>query len=153
MRPIVSTINSPTYKLAKELTHILTPLAGPAADTVMNYTMFVSRIQDIQMTPEDRLVSFDDKSLFTEVPVEAAPKVVEEKLTNDQSLAESTNIPTDKFVELTSLCFRTTYFQLVEEFYEQLDGAAMGSLLSPVIANLYLGAHGGDSSTISTSQT
>ena len=138
MRPIVSTIKSLAYKLAKELTRILTPLAGHTAYIFMNSTTIVSRIQDIQMTPEDRLVSFGVKSLFTEVPVEAALKVIEEKLTNDQSLAERTSIPTDNLVELTSLCLRTTYFQLGEEFYKQLDGAAMGSPLSPVIANLYL---------------
>ena len=97
MQPIVSTINSPTYKIAKELTRILTPLAGHPAYTVKNSTAFVSRIQDIQMTPEDKRFSFDVKSLFTEIPVEAALKVVEEKVTNDQSLAERTNIPTDKF--------------------------------------------------------
>ena len=31
MGPIVSTINTISYKLAKELTHILTPLAGRTA--------------------------------------------------------------------------------------------------------------------------
>ena len=45
-----------------------------------------------------------------------------------------------QLVELTRLCLRSTYnyFQLGEEFYEQLNGTAMGSPLSPVIANLYL---------------
>ena len=41
-------------------------------------------------------------------------------------------------MELTSLCLRSTYFQLGDKFYEQTDEAAMGSPLSPVIANLYL---------------
>ena len=72
-------------------------------------------------------VSFDIKNLFTEVPVEAALKVVGDKLTKDQTLRERTNIPVPQLVELTNLCLRSTYFQLGEEFYEQLDGAAMGS--------------------------
>ena len=138
MHPIVSTINSPTYKLAKELARILTPLTRHTAYTVKNSAAFVKRIQDIHMTPQDQLVSFDIKNLFTEVPVEAALKVVEEKLTKDQTLRERANIPVPQLVELTNLCLRSTYFQLGEEFYEQLDGAAMGSPLSPVIANLYL---------------
>lgn len=37
----------------------------------------------------------------------------------------------------TILMPKSTYFQLGEEFYKQMDGA-MGSPFSPVIANLYL---------------
>ena len=138
MRPIVSTINSPSYKLAKELARILTPLAGNTAYTVRNSTAFVERIRGLQTTPQDTLVSFDVKNLFTQVPVEAALTVVEDRLYKDPTLSDRTSIPVPQLVELTSLCLRSTYFQLGEKFYEQTDGAAMGSPLSPVIANLYL---------------
>ena len=76
MRPIVSTINSPLYKLAKELARILTPLAGNTAYTGRNSTAFVERIRGLQTTPQDTLVSFHVKNLFTQVPVEAALTVV-----------------------------------------------------------------------------
>ncbi|MDA8010421.1 MAG: reverse transcriptase domain-containing protein, partial [Alphaproteobacteria bacterium] len=138
MRPIVSTINSPTYKLAKELARILTPLAGNTAYTVKNSTAFVERIRGVQTTPQDTLVSFDVKSLFTQVPVEAALTVVEDRLCKDPTLGDRSSIPVPQLVELTRLCLRSTYFQLGDKFYEQTDGAAMGSPLSPVIANLYL---------------
>ena len=49
MRPIVSTINSPSYKLAKELARILTPLAGNTAYTVRNSTAFVERIRGLRL--------------------------------------------------------------------------------------------------------
>ena len=138
MRPIVSTINSPSYKLAKELARILTPLAGNTAYMVRNSTAFVERIRGLQTTPQDTLVSFDVKNLFTQVPVEADLTVVEDRLYKDPTLGDRTSIPVPQLVELTSLCLRSTYFQLGEKFYEQTDGAAMGSPLSPVIANLYL---------------
>ena len=32
----------------------------------------------------------------------------------------------------------TTYFQYGEKFYQQEDGAAMGSPLSPIVANIYM---------------
>ena len=34
--------------------------------------------------------------------------------------------------------FETTYFQFQGRFYEQLHGAAMGSPISPIVANLYM---------------
>ena len=81
MQPIVSTIHSSSYTLAKELARILTP--GRTAYTVKNSTTFVERIRGLQTTLQDTLVSFDVKNLFTQVPVEAALTVVEDGLNKD----------------------------------------------------------------------
>ena len=105
---------------------------------VRNSTAFVERIRGLQTTPQDTLVSFDVKNLFTQVPVEEALTVIEEVLYKNSTLGDRTSIPVPQLMELTSLCLRSTYFQLGDKFYEQTDGAAMGSPLSPVIANLYL---------------
>ena len=40
--------------------------------------------------------------------------------------------------DLLKLCLCMTCFQWREKFYEQTHGAAMGSPLSPVIANLFM---------------
>ena len=36
------------------------------------------------------------------------------------------------------MCLRSTYFSYGAEFYEQREGAAMGSPVSAVVANLYM---------------
>ena len=79
MRPIVSTINSPSYKLAKELPAFVHHWLETVRK-VRNSTTFVERIQGLQTTPQDTLVSFDVKNLFTQVPVKAALTVVEDRL-------------------------------------------------------------------------
>ena len=40
--------------------------------------------------------------------------------------------------KLTELCLRTTYFEFEGDIYEQKEGAAMGSPLSPVLANIFI---------------
>ena len=80
MRPIMSTINSQSYKLAKELVRMLTPLAGNTAYMVRNSIAFVVKIRGLQITPDDTLVSFDAKNLFTQVSVEASLTMVEGNL-------------------------------------------------------------------------
>ena len=35
-------------------------------------------------------------------------------------------------------CLKSTYFTYQRKHYEQLEGAAMGSLISPIVANLYM---------------
>ena len=59
VRPIVPCIGSPTYRLAKYLDRMLTPLSGQTKYTVMNSTKFVERLQEVRTGPEDLLVSFD----------------------------------------------------------------------------------------------
>ena len=92
MRPILSAMDSPSYNLAKELSQILTPLTGHMQYTVKNSAVFAERIRGIQITPEDRLVSFDGTSLFTQVPIDKALRVVDKQLTKDQTLGERTTI-------------------------------------------------------------
>ena len=134
----LSYIGSPAYRLVKDLARILTPLSGQTMFTVMNSNKFVERLQDIHTTPEDRLVSFDVTSLFTQVPIDEALKVVETRLTKDPTLVDRTSIPVPQLMELIELCLRSTYFQFQDDFFEQIDGTPMGSPLSPVIANLFI---------------
>ena len=39
---------------------------------------------------------------------------------------------------LLEFCVKNTYFSFQDQFYEQVEGAAMGSPLSPIVANLYM---------------
>ena len=41
----------------------------------------------------------------------------------------------NEVMHLTELCLHSMYFQFENQFYEQTDGAAMGSPLSAIIAN------------------
>ena len=39
---------------------------------------------------------------------------------------------------LLEFCLNSTYFTFQGKFYEQVEGAAMGSPISPIVANLYI---------------
>ena len=86
------------------------------------------------------MVSFDVVSLFTRVPVEEALQVISELLHQDETLMDRTAIPAPDLCHLIELCLKSTYFRFGDLFYEQVEGAAMGSPLSPVVANLYMEA-------------
>ena len=69
----------PTYTLAAELTRILTPLTGQTVHSAKNSITFVERFRNISTSPTDLMVSFDVMSLFTQVLIDQAHKVVKER--------------------------------------------------------------------------
>ena len=48
------------------------------------------------------------------------------------------NRPSIPALQLVEVCLRSSYFQFQDFYYEQVDGTAMGSPLSLIIANLYM---------------
>jgi hypothetical protein len=80
-------------------------------------------------------VSFDVISLFTNVPVDEALRVIRNKLHNDDTLMERSVLQVEAIMELLQVCLRTTYFHVDDKFFQQKDGMAMGSSLSPIASN------------------
>ena len=53
-------------------------------------------------------------------------------------LVERTPLSPDRIAEVLGLCLKSTYFSYGGKFYEQREGAAVGSPVSAVVANLYM---------------
>ncbi|XP_072041441.1 uncharacterized protein [Amphiura filiformis] len=136
VRPIVSSIGSVTYNLAKYAAKILGPLVGQSPHHIKNTQEFVNRIKDITLSEGETITSYDVTALFICIPPDFALKVVKECLNNDTTLSERTNLNVDQIVELVSICLNTTYFSYQGKFYKQQHGVAMGSPVSPIVVNL-----------------
>ena len=104
LRPIVSSINSPTYNLSRYLADILTPLWGNTPHLVRNSEHFVQKISGLIIDVEDKLTSFDVKSLFTKVPIDLSLQIIRRRLTEDMSLPQRTTLDPSTIMELTELC-------------------------------------------------
>ena len=125
LRPIVSAVGSPTYDLAKYLSSLLQPHIGQTDSYIKDSTHFISKIKDLVLEEDDLLLSFDVVSLFTKVPVKDTMERISEIFSEDIS-------------NLFKHCLTTTYFSWDNKIYEQIEGVAMGSPLSPVIANFFM---------------
>ena len=127
-----------SYQLSKRIAKLITPLSGQTPSFVKNSQHFVEFVKDIELRSNEVMVSFDVKSLFTTVPVDEAIEVILQKLSEDKTLEDRTALSPEQITKLLELCLRTTYFSFRGEFYRQRDGAAMGSPVSPVVANIYM---------------
>ena len=115
------------------------PIVGQTASYVKNSKEFVGQIRNEIVGEDQVMVSFDVKSLFTNVPLDEALQVIRERLSSDDSLSERTGLPPDSLIRLLELFVRSTHFTFQGQVYEQTEGAAMGSPVSPVVANIYMG--------------
>ena len=125
LRPIVSAIGSPTYYLAKDLADRLQEHTGKTGSYVKDSSHFVKLLEDQVVTNTDLLVSFDVESLFTNVPLEDTMSLIGEVYPED-------------ITALFRHCLTSSYFSYEGRIYEQREGVAMGSPLSPVVANFFM---------------
>jgi hypothetical protein len=65
--------------------------------------------------------------MYTSVPIEDCP-----------NLPSSIHVISNDIVKLVEVCLRSTFFVYQGEMLEQVQGAAMCSPQSPVIANLFM---------------
>ena len=138
LRPIVASRGSITYQISRLLADILAPLVGRTKHHLKNSLDLVEKLRGVTILEDECLVSYDVTALFTSVPVNESLEIIKQKLNEDQRLQERTALTPAQITEILSLCLKTTYFCYNEKFYQQVEGAAMGSPVSSVVAILFM---------------
>jgi hypothetical protein len=134
LRPIVSFIKAPMYNLSKFLANILTCVSEDDINIRNSYDL-VDRLSKIKLNPNDVLVSFDVVSLFTNVPVSLAIEVIDQRWNH---ISNYTSLSKDMFFEALKFCLTNGYCKYDNVYYAQVEGVAMGSPLSPIVAEIVL---------------
>ena len=81
-------------------------------------------------------MSFDVKSLFTNVPLDKTLKIILDRIYKDKIIATSLKQRTLKKL-IKDTCSKTA-FMFDGVIYEQIDGVSMGAALGPVLANIIM---------------
>ena len=98
----------------------------------------MEQVKQLTLGPGECLSSYDVSALFTSVPVDAVLRVIKDLLEQDPTLKDRTVLTVNDIIQLMEFCLKNTYFSFQDQFYEQVKGAAMGSLVSPIVANYYM---------------
>lgn len=135
LRPIVSNIGAPSYKLSKFFSKIIQNIIGQNNFYVKDPWQFKEFIAKQKIPTNFILVSFDVSSLFTNIPTDLVIKCIKKQW---DKIKPFTTLPLHEFINGVELCLSTTYFKFENDFYSQIFGTAMGSPISSTVANLVM---------------
>ena len=125
LRPIVFNIITSTYNLAKFLSKLLSPLRQ-SDDDVRGTKDFIQNIKRRNIPTGYKMVSFNVKLLFANVPLDRTTNIILKRIYDDNELRVS--ISRNEMKELLLLCTKKVYFTFNGKIYTQVDGVAMGHL-------------------------
>ena len=111
----------------------LTPTA-PSEYTVIDSLHFAAEI--CQQDSILHMPSLDVDPLFTNISLDETSDVCVDNLYNDNE--NPPNIPKHDFCNILNVVTNESFFMFNNKYYKQVDGVAMGSPLSPVLANFFM---------------
>ena len=111
-------------------------MVGKSAHHVNNSQHLVEDLGEIIVEEDEMFVSHDVVSLFTNTPISETLNIIKDRLTKDSDLKNRTRLEVEDIMQLLKFALTTTYFSFRGNLYKQNFGAAMGSPVSPIAANL-----------------
>ena len=130
--PIVSSIGTFNYNLARFLCDLLSPLV-PNDYSCKDTFSFVSQIKNANLSKKF-LVSYDVTSLFTNISLQETIDIAINLIFNHNS---NLNITKKELKNFSFLLHRRLLFN--GKFYNQIHRVVVVSPLAPVVANIFMG--------------
>ena len=115
-------------------------MVGSTEHHVKNSMEFTEEIKKMKLEEGECITSYDVSALFTSIPIPSALDIINNKLQDDTDLHNRTKMSTHNIIELLDFCLNNTFFIFQGVFYQQIKGAAMGSPVSPIVANIFMKA-------------
>ena len=93
-------------------------------------------MKTISIPSDHKLISFDVKSLFTNVPLDFTIDLILKRIYEDNEI--QTNIKKKDMKQVLRLCTKNVRFSYDGTIYQQCDGIAIGSPLGPALARIFM---------------
>ena len=103
-----------------------------------NSTAFFQLHQNVHIEDDEIIVSFDVTSSFTNIPTADTLNIIKDYVNKDDRFTKKTALPQDKFCDLIDLVLKVFWNTFNSQFYQQVDGVAMGGAASLATTEMYV---------------
>ena len=86
LRPVISNCGTATYETSRYLASLLSPLMKNRY-TINNTRDFVNRLRELSINDNEKMVSFDVSSLFTNVPLDHTIEIILKKVYDEKLIS------------------------------------------------------------------
>ncbi|KAL2076412.1 hypothetical protein ACEWY4_027991 [Coilia grayii] len=133
-RPIVSDIDSESYRTAEYLEHFLTPISTQHKSYIKDTYHFIDTIKNITIPATAYLFTMDVNSLYTNIETPSGLTAVKQYFNK----YPNKNRPDKELLKLLEINLTCNDFQFNTDTYLQLKGTAMGKKFAPAYANIFM---------------
>ena len=98
----------------------------------------MEQLKDVRLKQGECIISYDVTALLTSVPIQPVVNIIQQKLSNYKDLQQRTTMSIKHTISLLEFCLRSTCFVFQGQYYEQVEGEAMGSPVSPIVTNIFM---------------
>lgn len=140
IRPICSSINSPTYLVSKYLDSILQPVRRLYEQVCINSASVIAALEHVHIPPQHVIVVADVRSLYPTIPIDFGIAAVRHELQFQVArgaLSYST-AQISLVLELLAFTLNNNYVQYDNQIYHQQNGTAMGTPVAVAYADIVL---------------
>ncbi|CAM5130490.1 unnamed protein product [Natator depressus] len=130
-RPIISGIGTLTAGLSGYVDSLLRPYATSTPSYLRDTTDFLRKLQSIADLPDNTiLATMDVEALYTNIPHKDGLQAIKNTIPD--------NVTANLVAELCDFVLTHNYFTFGDNVYLQISGTAMGTLMAPQYANIFM---------------
>ncbi len=133
-RPIIPSFNTLTTGISKYLDYILQPYVSHCFTVIKDSKSLVNLLEETTFPSECMLFTADISSLYTNIPTSKGIEYIE------QFMFEM-GLPPWKITEyrkLLEIVLNNNIFKFDNKLYLQINGTAMGTVVAPTYANIFM---------------
>lgn len=131
-RPIVSDLQSDTYRISKLIDLILQPFSNVHNSYIKDTSDFLNKLAQIDVPEDCVLFSLDIESLYTNIDVDFALEAVR------LAFLQKPDPIQPYIIKLLEFSLKNNYFMFNNELFRQAFGFSMGKSWAPELADIFL---------------
>lgn len=121
LRPVVCTIQSPTFKISKLLAETFGKMENDSPHHVKDSWQFAKDVKNANIPIGYKLISLDPTSLFTNIPTTLCVAAIKRRWSK---IKPHTFLTQKQFIDTVRLITSESYFRYKDDFYLQKSGLA-----------------------------